>query len=274
MACSWCLSYTTVREWRRKSGPCSSSGGARSYLSGPACGRQTVPSPRPISGGGPGKRLWSDTRGQRSNSYLTDGGAIVVLGELDDGARSVVREYIAALTDWLNFEGGTRDPQRYEAFRELIRNIIRLQRWVDEAIFGSHDYRELGPVRQQANSIANDVREEQGLGRFGRERETRNRRFRPSVADQNTVYPEPGDAIERPRDLSELEDAEIVEVSLKVFGSEIKVLRQIADRRSISVTDALRQSILTQNWFDKEVGQGWAVVLEKASEKRRRVVFR
>lgn len=196
--------------------------------------------------------------------------------QLDAEASSVVNEYINALNNWRNFDVSTEQGS-YDRFRELIRTIIRLRARVEDAIFGAYDHREIGPVRQQANSIANTVREEEGLARFGMGDETEvwpTWELRSGFTDPNIVYPEPGDRIEHHRPISELEDTEIVALSSKIFGAEVKSLRQVADRRDISVTDALRQSIITQNWLDKETSRGWTMILEKPKKRRRRVVFR
>ena len=77
---------------------------------------------------------------------------------------------------------------------------------------------------------------------------------------------------DRPLAVDDLHPSDVVRLSAKLFGSEAKALRQIAKRRKMTVTDALRQCIATQRWIDDQAEHHAVFILERRGQ-RSRVVF-
>jgi hypothetical protein len=87
--------------------------------------------------------------------------------------------------------------------------------------------------------------------------------------EQNLITNENGEKVPA----ENLAPAELVQFIVKVFGADIRQLHQIAVRRGMTVTDALRQCITAQNWIDQQKHSHSSFIVEDSHGNRRRVVF-
>jgi hypothetical protein len=88
-------------------------------------------------------------------------------------------------------------------------------------------------------------------------------------ADQDRVTTEAGERVPA----ESLEPAAIVRLIVKVLGADIRQLHEIAIRRGMTVTDALRQCITAQSWIDQQKHSNSSFIVEDSRGNRRRVVF-
>ncbi len=54
----------------------------------------------------------------------------------------------------------------------------------------------------------------------------------------------------------------------------VSALRHIAEQRGITMTEALRQAIASEQFLQEEIQQGSKILIEKPGEPRSRLVFR
>jgi hypothetical protein len=72
---------------------------------------------------------------------------------------------------------------------------------------------------------------------------------------------------------SQVTDASVVKVSFNLPKGELDALRDLAARRHMNMTQALRQAIQTELFIEVQVRDGGKVLIEDRNGRQREVVF-
>lgn len=63
-------------------------------------------------------------------------------------------------------------------------------------------------------------------------------------------------------------------VTVNLPDDSVNALRQISEQRGITMTEALRQAIASEQFLQQEIQQGSKIVIEKPGEMRSQLVFK
>lgn len=66
----------------------------------------------------------------------------------------------------------------------------------------------------------------------------------------------------------------VVKVTVNLPEETVEAIRQIAERRGTTMTEALRQAIESEKFFDQEIRNGSKILVERPDNSVRQIVLR